>query len=259
MRGAVLQPQHRSYLPQQCTNQNLDEIRYISWLERWAEPHVGAVELTKFGLAEEHPVDFVVHLFQADLFISENFADENPPLVPANVAAVVHSPRLKRFWILKARYSAWQQSSAGHVDASRRLVGKRLMRALMVEDKSKAIELLLLRRYRACRRLGRVLLQRAVHPFVSPVLLRVSWLNAFVNNAELHPTQRQLRQTQQAHARKRCSVVGANAFWHAVLAHRGIADSAYLGEVHPRDCLAADQKPAVCIGDREWIATISSF
>jgi len=59
------------------------------------------------------------------------------------------------------------------------------MRALMVEDEAEAIELFLLRRHRASRRLGRILLQCAMHSFVSSVLLRVPWLNAFLDDAEL--------------------------------------------------------------------------
>src|SRR5580700_11793323 len=96
-----------------------------------------------------------------------------------------------------------------------------------------------------------------MHPFVSSVLLRPSWLNAFVYDPELHPSQRQLRESQQADAREWCSVVCADTLWHAVLAHRGIANGAHLGEVHACDCLAADQKPAVRVGDRERIAAIA--
>ena len=39
--------------------------------------------------------------------------------------------------------------------------------------------------------------------------------------------------------------------------HRCIANGAYLGEVHACDCLAADQKSAVRVGDGERIAAIT--
>src|SRR5665213_1412236 len=48
-----------------------------------------------------------------------------------------------------------------------------------------------------------------------------------------------------------------DTFWHAVLAHRGIANGADLGEIHACDCLAANQKPAVGVGDGERIAAIA--
>ncbi len=59
------------------------------------EPHLGTVELTQLGVAEEDAVHVLIHLFESDLLVAEHFADENPTLVPADVAAVIHSPRLK--------------------------------------------------------------------------------------------------------------------------------------------------------------------
>ena len=37
----------------------------------------------------------LVHLFESDLLIAQNLAYENPALVPTDVSAVVHSPRLE--------------------------------------------------------------------------------------------------------------------------------------------------------------------
>jgi hypothetical protein len=47
-----------------------------------------------------------IHLFEPDFFVAEYFADENPPLVPADVSAVIHPPGLERSWILKVRFVA---------------------------------------------------------------------------------------------------------------------------------------------------------
>src|ERR1700679_2967648 len=109
--------------------------------------------------------------------------------MPAYVSAVVYSPRLERPGILKARYAAGEEPSAGHVDAPWRLVGKSLMRALMIKDEAEAIKLLLLSRHGASWRLRGVLFQSTVHSLMPSVLLRPSGLNAFVNDAELHPSQ----------------------------------------------------------------------
>ena len=65
--------------------------------ERRSKSHLCAVELTQFSVAEEDAVHVLVHLFQPDLFVAEDFADKDSALMPANVPAVVHSPRLERF------------------------------------------------------------------------------------------------------------------------------------------------------------------
>jgi hypothetical protein len=97
-------------------------------------------------------VHLLIHLFKSDLFVAEYFADKNSALVPANVPAVVHSPCLERSWILEALHAAGEEPGAGHVDTPWRLIGKRLMWALMVEDQAETIKLLLLcRRGRPCR------------------------------------------------------------------------------------------------------------
>jgi hypothetical protein len=75
--------------------------RDFSRSHRCAESHLGAVELAQFGVAEEDAMHVFIHLFEPGFFVAEYFADENPPLVPADISAVVHPPRLERSWILK--------------------------------------------------------------------------------------------------------------------------------------------------------------
>lgn len=64
------------------------------------------------------------------------------------------------------------------------------MRTLVVEGCAETIELFLLCRSCSSWRLRRVLLQRAVHPFVTTVLLRLAWLDALMQVAELGPAER---------------------------------------------------------------------
>jgi hypothetical protein len=63
--------------------------------DRWAEPHLEAIELTQFSVTEENAVYVLIHLLKPNLFVTENSANENSTLVPTDVSAVVHSPRLK--------------------------------------------------------------------------------------------------------------------------------------------------------------------
>jgi hypothetical protein len=44
---------------------------------------------------EKDAVYVFIYLFEADLLVAQNFAYENPALVPTDVSAVVHSPRLE--------------------------------------------------------------------------------------------------------------------------------------------------------------------
>ena len=64
------------------------------------------------------------------------------------------------------------------------------MRTLVVEGCAEAIELLLLCRQCPSWRFRRIFLQRAVHPFVPTVLLRLAWLDALLEDAELGPAER---------------------------------------------------------------------
>jgi hypothetical protein len=126
--------------------------------EHRPKAHVCAVKLPQLGVVEEDPVYVFVHLFQPDVFVSKNFAYENPTLVPADVSAVVHPPSQERLGILEARYATREHPSTGHINATWRFVTESLMRALMVERQSEAVELLLLRGQRARRRLRSVFL-----------------------------------------------------------------------------------------------------
>ena len=121
----------------------------VSCSERGSEPHVGAVKLAQFGGVEEDPVYVFIHLFEPDLFVAKNFADEDSVLMPTDVAAVVHSPGQERPRVLEARYAAWEHPGTGHIDAAWRFVAEGLMRTLMVEHRAEAIKLLLLRDQRA--------------------------------------------------------------------------------------------------------------
>ena len=65
-----------------------------------------------------------------------------------------------------------------------------LVRTLVIEHIAKVIESALLCA-KGCRRrfYSRVLLQRAMHPFMAAVLLRSAGLDTLVNNPKLHPAE----------------------------------------------------------------------
>src|ERR1700679_538117 len=82
--------------------------------DRGAGPLLGAIKLTQFRVAEENTAEVSIHLSRSGLLIAEHFADENPALMPAEVPAVDHPPRLGRPGILNARYPAGNEPRAGH-------------------------------------------------------------------------------------------------------------------------------------------------
>ena len=67
------------------------------------------------------------------------------------------------------------------------------MRALVIEDLSKPVELHLLEPQCQSRRPSCFFLEGPMHSFVTTVLLRTPRLNTFVNDFRLHPSERELR------------------------------------------------------------------
>lgn len=125
----------------------------------------------------------------------------------------------------------------------------------MVEDLPETIELLLLQPQRQSRRLGRIFFEGTMHALMPAILLRSAGLNAFVNDAQLGPGDRQLGQAEQSVAGERSAVVGPDPGVHAVLVHGGFADRDNLVQVHTQDGLTADEIAAVRIGNRERITS----
>src|ERR1700677_2568305 len=92
------------------------------------------------------------------------------------------------------------------------------MRTQFVIVATKPIEGTLLGARRRRRRLSRLPLQGTMHALMAPVLFRMSGLNAFRANAQLHPPQRQPRHTVDGARRKGRSVVAANGLGQAIFA-----------------------------------------
>src|SRR5262249_54549075 len=98
----------------------------------------------------------------------------------------------------------------GLVPRSRCLLSQRLVRPLAVVDRAKLLEPLLLSWQAGGRRCRGVLLERAMNPLVSPILLRLARNNPFRPDAELDPPDRQPRQAAHPGRGKRRTVVRAD-------------------------------------------------
>jgi hypothetical protein len=95
---------------------------------------------------------------ESQLFETEYLTDEDPVLVPADVAAILHPPqketlRVRELWQLK-----WPSNGGRVIETRWDLVVHSLMRALVIEPVTKAIEAALLCAKGCRRRFRRILL-----------------------------------------------------------------------------------------------------
>ena len=92
-----------------------------------------------------------------------------------------------------------------------------------------------------------------MHAFVPSVLLRMSRLDPFWPDAQLHPPYRQPRQPAHRARGERRPVVGADRLGHSMLAECGLEDGLHPRAVGLLHRLAAQQIPAVGVGDGQRI------
>ena len=55
--------------------------------QHWTEAHLRAVELSEFHVVERDAIEVFLHLFEAEVFVEEYFADKDSALVPTYIAA----------------------------------------------------------------------------------------------------------------------------------------------------------------------------
>jgi hypothetical protein len=66
------------------------------------------VELSNLDITEEDLLEVFRYLLKAELFKAEDLADENPPLMPADIATVVHSPGHEALGIYEVIQGTWK-------------------------------------------------------------------------------------------------------------------------------------------------------
>ena len=105
---------------------------------------------------------------------------------------------------------------------------------------------------------GYFLLQRAMHPLMPSILLRVPRFNPLRHDPQLHPPHRQARQPSNGMRCKRCPIVGSDRLRHSILAKRRFKDRLHSRRVRLLHRLAPQQIPAMGIGDRQRIDPLPS-
>src|SRR5271156_6372169 len=132
----------------------------------------------------------IVGRLHADEFSSQTLADKDLCAFPEEGSIRINSLGLHAGVVFRFRHSIRIASRRTVVASGRCLLRHRLMRALLVELLAESIKSLLLcspvGRWRF-RRLG---LQRPMHALVTPILLRMTWLDPLRRDAQLHPVDR---------------------------------------------------------------------
>ncbi len=192
-------------------------------------------------------VNPIVHGQQPDRFSAQSFAHKHALVLPRKLPPFCHSPHPGSGHACRIRPHRWS------VYRTRRLHLQRFVRPLFVVLAPESIECSLLRppvrrRWRRC-----LLLQRAMHPLVPPVLFRMARRDPLRHDPQLHPPHRQPRQPRNRSRRKRRPVVGSNRPRQPALPKRSFENPAHVLAVGLLHLLAAQQIPAVRVADRQRI------
>src|SRR6267143_2483756 len=150
----------------------------------------------------------LVDRFESDGLFSQDFRKIKQLSSPLDLAVVSHLPDRDSRLILHlgefGRIGAWRAA----IDASRRVSSQRLMAALPVIFLQKRIVVALLLTKIVLRR--HCLLQGSMHPLVTAILGRFSWLDPLRLDSQLDPPFRELADDEQCQRGERDSIIGAN-------------------------------------------------
>ena len=118
---------------------------------RSSEAKLFGIEFSYLHLSKENSIKPRCDQLNSQLFEAEYFADEDPVLVPADVAAIVDSSQLETLRVPELWQLARQSDRAGDVETCGNLIVQALVRAFVVEHVAKVIEAALLCA-KGCRR-----------------------------------------------------------------------------------------------------------
>src|SRR5208282_865077 len=219
----------------------------------WHHSQHPAIESSDGNLREVDGEPAVVLGQQAHPFRPQHLTQKHIVLLPTEITLVPNTPYQHGLRILGLGYARRERSRGRLIDRPRRLHLERFMWTNLVVFLAKDVQGPLLLSSIPRGRLCGLLLQRAMHALVAPVLLRMSRSNALRGDPQLDPPHRQPRQPRHGRGRKGRPVIGADRFRHSVLAKSGLKDGLHLGSVGLLHRLAAQQVPAVSVRNGQWI------
>src|SRR5580700_4572237 len=154
-------------------------FRSLSWLARLgsADPKSGRIQNSDVVKTEPDPPAAVLHRLYTHYFSLQGVGHEYVLGSPAYLSTRGNPPHLPAFRVLDLGQAARIRSRRRCVAGGRRGLPQRFVGSLLVVLPSELVEASLLRSTIAGRRTSRGLLQRAMHPFMPAVLLRLGRLN----------------------------------------------------------------------------------
>src|SRR2546426_2269369 len=147
-------------------------------------PHVALAQTAEPQRPKVDGPDAVVDLLKADVFADADSGHVHPPAVPPNAAVGAHVAHLEAIGVLERRQPVGHWPRRRGVVRCRGLLVERLVRPLVVELLAKDVEAPLLSDQAAGGRPRRLCLQRAMHPFMPPVLCWSTGLDQLRQDAQ---------------------------------------------------------------------------
>src|SRR6516162_3513781 len=219
-----------------------------------AEPAALRVDVTELHIGVAHQPVASFGLDHANRFANQRLTDKDQLAGPFDLAVAAHPADRDIATVARIREPLRVRPRRGLVGRSRCLLSQRLMRPLAVVETAELVETLLLRRYAVGRRHRGLLLEGAVNPLVTAILLRLAGNDPLRPDAELEPPYRQPRQAARSGRGKRRTVVRTDRQRQPMLAERRLEDRPHMLGVGARHGLTAQQVTAVRIAQGERIA-----
>lgn len=181
--------------------------------------------------------------------------DEFPP--PLYLPVRPDSSHLRQRWVLHIPkpFGIWH--GRWQVQTGWRHLSQGFMWALCVINREEAIAPFLLSLGSSCRWFHGFLLEGTVHPFMPPVLLRMSWFDALRHNPHLDPPRGQRRQSSSAYRGKGRAIVSADSLRQAVLPKNTLKYRTHMSIVRLGENLAAKKHTGTSVADSQRIAANS--
>ena len=206
------------------------------------------------GVVVEDVPDRVVDLLESDGLAIECLRKKLLTRVQAETASVADAAQLDVSRVAR-------RDDARRVSASRRLptgggrfVAERFVRPDVIVGATKVVEDTLLQVEVGSGRPGQTLLERAVHAFVSGVLLRLTGRDALVRDAELKPPDVEMGQAVNASRGEGSAVVAADGIGKPMLSEKATELGLHARRANVEQPVAGEQVAAKVVDDGERIA-----
>src|SRR6516165_3128616 len=168
-----------------------------------AEPVALRMDVSEFDIGIAHQPVARVGLDHANRFADQRLADKDPLAGPFDLAVAAHPTDRDVAVIARILESLRVRPRRRPVGRSRCLLSQRFVRSLVVVERAERVEALLLRRHAVGWRCRGLLLEGAMNPLVTAILLRLAGNNPLRPDAELEPPHRQPRQAARSGRGKR--------------------------------------------------------